>query len=265
MRSLAIVKEMPVTVFFWLLCCTVVYCLSPSRHPTINAPSVLQSDHCVVISHGIMGTRHDLDYLASELEKRGVKVLKSVANERLKSLRGLATGGESLATEIVQFVKANPSLTRLSIVGNSLGGLYARYAMHVLFNVTDGTLAGLKPHRLMTIATPHLGVRNWTFVEDMFGSLSRAPGLDLIKKLVSKTMLSTGRSVFGFDGDDNGGKTLLYQMATEEKFLIPLRSFSNRRLYANLQKDFVVPLGTAAFLHNDAVHDLRKSYGSESG
>ena len=259
-------------MFLFFVCTVVVvHSLSPSHHPTTintgNAPSIQQSDHCVVISHGIMGTRNDLDYLASQLEKRGVKVLKSVANERLKSLRGLAVGGEDLASEIVQFVKANPSLTRLSIVGNSLGGLYARYAMHVLFNATDGTLAGLKPHRLMTIATPHLGVRNWTFVEDMFGGslLSKAPGLDLIKKLVSKTMLSSGRGVFGFDGDDNGGKTLLYQMATEEKFLIPLRSFSNRRLYANLQKDFVVPLGTAAFLHNDAVNDLRKSYGSQSG
>jgi hypothetical protein len=224
--------------------------------------AVNNHDHLVVISHGIMGTRDDLNYLAAQLEKNGCKVLKSVVNERLKSLRGLQTGGEDLALEIVDYIKAFPSLTRLSIVGNSLGGLYARYAMHILFNTSDGTMAGLKPHRLLTIATPHLGVRNHTFVEDMFGI--HVPGLDIIKKIVSRTMFSTGRTVFSFDGD-KGSKTLLYQMATEEKFLSPLRSFTSRRLYANLQKDFVVPLGTAAFLHTDAVDELRGTHSRQAG
>lgn len=231
----------------------------------MNVVSLLPNrnhDHLIVISHGIMGTRDDLNFLVAQLEKNGCNVLRSVVNERLKSLRGLETGGEDLASEIVDYIKTRPSLTRLSIVGNSLGGLYARYAMHILFNKSDGTMAGLKPHRLLTIATPHLGVRNHTFVEDMFGI--HVPGLDIIKNIVSRTMLSTGRTVFSFDGD-GGAKTLLYQMATEEKFLLPLRSFASRRLYANLQKDFVVPLGTAAFLHSEAVDDLRGMHSRQAG
>ena len=208
-----------------------------------------------------------MDFLASALEQRGCKVLKSSVNERLKSLRGLETGGEALASEITRYVRQHPSLTRLSVVGNSLGGLYARYAMHVLFNPLDGTMAGLKPHRLLTIATPHLGVRNWTFVEDIFGAspAKLPPGIDLVKRLVARTMLSTGRTVFGFDTAGPGGRSLLYAMATDDKFLLPLRAFTSRRLYANLQKDFVVPLGTAAFLSSEAVAALRSQHLKEEG
>lgn len=117
-------------------------------------------------------------------------------------------------------VEATPSLSRISLVGNSLGGLYVRYAARVLYrddegnvngmsaaaatgsattatNMTDtnkaiaasvsdeallvnggsgsgsdrgeggaagGTVAGLKPSVFMTIASPHLGVRRFTYV-----------------------------------------------------------------------------------------------------
>lgn len=117
-------------------------------------------------------------------------------------------------------VEATPSLSRISLVGNSLGGLYVRYAARVLYrddegnvsgtsaaaatgsattatnmtgtnkaiadSVSDeallvnrgsgsgsdsgeggaagGTVAGLKPSVFMTIASPHLGVRRFTYV-----------------------------------------------------------------------------------------------------
>jgi hypothetical protein len=210
-----------------------------------------------------MGTAEDLGYLSSLLEKNGCSVLRSISNENTKSLNGLKTGGESLASEIVDLIGKNSQLRRISVVGNSLGGLYSRYAMQLLFNDSDQTIAGLQPHRFMSIATPHLGVRNWTFVDD-FG-LS-AP--DIVKRLVSRTMLSTGRDIFSIQEEYDGKEpkeTLLSRMATEETFLSPLRSFSSRRLYANLQKDFVVPLGTAAFMDDFSVKKLREKHGRTSG
>jgi hypothetical protein len=41
--------------------------------------------------------------------------------------------------------------------------------------------------------------------------------------------------------------TQLHQMATHSVFLGALRAFKRRRAYANLEGDFLVPFGTAAF------------------
>jgi hypothetical protein len=118
---------------------------------------------------------------------------------------------------------------------------------------------------MLTIATPHLGVRNWTFAED-YGIAHLIPGVDYLKKFVSMTFFSTGKDVFAMDGDDMlDRKTLLYKMATEDNFLKPLRSFASRRLYANLNRDLVVPIGTAAFVHAEEVPRLRKLHSEKKG
>jgi hypothetical protein len=82
----------------------------------------------------------------------------------------------------MQVVKKNPSLKRISFLAHSLGGLFARYAIAVLYSPdtynsgqpddpancemensqTDfsrGMIAGLEPMNFITLATPHLGVR----------------------------------------------------------------------------------------------------------
>ena len=225
-------------------------------------PMSNNADHLIILTHGIMGTGEDLAYLGKLLEKNGCNVLKSVSNENFKSLGGFKTGGEKLASEIVNHVAKNDQLKRISVVGNSLGGLYARYAIKILFNDTDNSIAGLKPYRFMSIATPHLGVRNHTFVED-YGLI--AP--DILKIVVSKVMLSTGRDIFAVKENitSRTEDTLLYKMATEQNYLAPLRSFSNRRLYANLNRDFVVPLGTAAFMEDSLVQKLRREHYGKSG
>ena len=216
------------------------------------------ADHLVVLTHGVMGTGQDLNYLGRLLEAEGCDVYKSTSNENFKSLQGFKVGGERLASEITKHVVANNHLKRISIVGNSLGGLYARYALKLLFDDSEDTICGLQPHRFLSIATPHLGVRNYTFVED---NGYYAP--DIVKRVVARFMLSTGRDIFGIC--DEGEDSLLLLMATDESFLKPLRSFELRRLYANLNRDLVVPLGTAAFLPNSAVQSLREQFKETSG
>lgn len=67
------------------------------------------------------------------------------------------------------------------------------------------------------------------------------------------------------DGEREEESSLLYRMATAEEFLRPLRTFQKRRLYANLNGDFVVPLGTAAFLNAEMVQTLRERYAYQFG
>lgn len=84
----------------------------------------------------------------------------------------------------MQVVKRTNSLKRISFLAHSLGGLFARYAISVLYSpaalITDecnevhastnsnsktassarrGLVAGLEPVNFITLATPHLGVR----------------------------------------------------------------------------------------------------------
>ena len=86
--------------------------------------------------------------------------------------------------QVMEVVKKTKSLKRISFLAHSLGGLFARYAIAVLYspdaynrdqsgdpanNTTEnsqkmsfskgGTIAGLEPINFITLATPHLGVR----------------------------------------------------------------------------------------------------------
>ena len=106
-------------------------------------------------------------------------------------------------------MSSTPSLSRISLVGHSLGGLYLRYAAKLLYN-DDGddalaapaggpTVAGLRPSVFMTIATPHLGVRRFTYVPlpSMLHPLGEAvvggkTGSDLFLSKRSVTVGSTG-------------------------------------------------------------------------
>lgn len=225
-----------------------------SRRNSINSNNETnQEDHLVILSNGIFGTSGDLSYLHSQLTKKGCFVLQSSVNENLRTLYGVEKGGCLLAEEVLQTCRKYNSFRRISFVGNSLGGLYARYAVRELFDPSLGLIAGLQPQHFVTIATPHLGVRNFTYLD--------VP--DNLKILVSTMLLSTGKDLFQTDAE--GKKTLLYNMATDPKFLIPLESFKSRRMYANLDNDFVVPLGTAACIQSNEVHKLRSQLSKKYG
>lgn len=173
------------------------------------------------------------------------------------------------APQILEVVQSTPSLSRISLVGNSLGGLYVRYAAKLLYRDetaggdgrTGATVAGLSPSVFMTIATPHLGVRRFTYV----------PLPSPLHSLAGVFVGKTGHDLFLSRKKDGGGEvggeaaaaaavaaakdsrenSLLYNMATTEDFLRPLKAFRWRRAYANRRGDFMVPYGTAAFIEPD--------------
>lgn len=195
-------------------------------------------------------------------------------NEK-KTDDGVAAGGERLVDEMLAFIRsalppprpasvaaaatattnggaAAAALTdvTLSIWGNSLGGLYARYALSALsarcrqscrlphddadsgrYYVLDDAYA-VHLNIFCTTATPHLGVSGHTFV-----ALPRRAEIG-----VARAMGETGRDLFRLNA-------LLHTMAVDEAFLRPLAAFRKRICYANAYgTDFPVPASTAAFL-----------------
>mmetsp|Transcript_20671 Transcript_20671/g.27229 ORF Transcript_20671/g.27229 Transcript_20671/m.27229 type:complete len:346 (+) Transcript_20671:53-1090(+) len=225
--------------------------------------------HLILLVHGLDGAPGDLNYLADQLKAKlpmgDTMVVCAKANHG-RTKDGVAAGGLRLAAEIRGLVKAHVSLDQLSIIGNSLGGLYSRYALaHLNFNPRKRTFLGrLAPRIFMTIATPHLGVRNFTFIpvpsalHPLAGVLFGQSGKDLFLKTPSRPrkrtltryrpdFFSKRRRCSHEPASLLDETPLLLLMATEDKYLHPLKAFDYRRLYANLSKDMMVPLGTAAF------------------
>ena len=96
---------------------------------------------------------------------------------------GIAKGGTRLADEIAGVLKSHPTITTLSIIALSLGGLYSRFAVYVLEE--RGILARLTLQNFITLATPHLGVQGH------FGSFASVTGTAGAESLsfVSRTWL----------------------------------------------------------------------------
>ncbi len=218
----------------------------------------------------MMGTFTDLNYLEnlllpSSTSLDDIKVFKSTKNKYSNSLKGVQRGSEELASEIIDLLSNDDGLAieTISFVGNSLGGIYARYAISLLYDFnTNSFINNIKPLAFVTIASPHLGVNyNQNYIE---GDLQLYVP-NTIKYLISLLFSITGQDMFMLDSKGNIKDSILYKLATENKYLIPLKLFKYRQLYANLQNDLMVTLSTASFIANENVIELRKMYKDTYG
>jgi len=168
-------------------------------------------------------------------------------------------------------VKKMSSLRKISFLAHSLGGLFARYAIALLYSLEAknegqssaqivpaargsaksrctsglGAVAGLEPINFITLATPHLGVRGRN-------QLPFLQGLSILEKLAAPLapliVGRTGAQLFLTDGDPSK-PPLLLQMASDcedKKFILALAAFKNRVLYANVSYDHMVGWRTSS-------------------
>lgn len=190
----------------------------------------------------------------------------TVCNER-KTEDGVAAGGERLVEEMKDIIRKEMKRRQqksapigelqdvtISMLGNSLGGLYSRYAIaklaenckpqhHAsvlvketpLSSQTEIVLDGryrLHFNVFCTTATPHLGCAGNTFLP-----IPRRAEIG-----VARAMGSTGKDLFRLND-------LMKDMCCKPEFLKPLAAFRKRIAYANAYgTDFPVPAQTAAFL-----------------
>lgn len=200
--------------------------------------TLLAATKLVVLQHGLYGGAINLRVLQKELQLAGGDdvLVHSAASNEGRTRDGVAAGGKRLASEVRHIVRCNPSLESLSFVGNSLGGLYARYAAAELHDVDAGTMAGLRPDAYVTIGSPHLGVRRFTYL----------PLPPVLQRLGVVVAGRTAQDLLLQDGE-SPADSLLVEMAYEGgRYHSALRAFDRRRLYANLKGDFMVPFGTAS-------------------
>ncbi|KAG9147170.1 hypothetical protein Leryth_005400 [Lithospermum erythrorhizon] len=223
--------------------------------------------------NGIIGSAQNWKYAANQFVKaypEDVLVHCSDANSNMLTFDDVDVMGTRLANEVLYVVQAHPNLQKISIIGHSLGGVVARYAIAKLYeegsskNISQengecrvdgsdpsclkensiGKIAGLEPVSLITSATPHLGSRGHKQVPMLCG-------LHTLEKVALQTSWlfgRTGKHLFLTDSDD-GKPPLLLRMAndTEDlKFLSALRSFKRRVAYANACFDNIVGWSTSS-------------------
>ena len=200
------------------------------------ASSQQQGTHLVILVHGLAGNEKELGYLQESMERQAPQHLPVVFHSAKCNLKrttdGIGKGGQRLVQEVEEQIRAiDDSVVLLSFVGNSLGGLYARYAIAHL------DLTGkAKPFVFCTTMTPHLGVSKETYVS--------LPGF--MESLVADVLGASGRDMFD-------RTTLLHEMGTSPQYLAPLKSFQKRIAVANaFGTDFQVSVTTAAFLSKNS-------------
>ncbi|CAI8591010.1 unnamed protein product [Vicia faba] len=250
---------------------TTTHGMSPAR--TTGNPKN-DPDHLLVLVHGIGSSPGDWTYAEEELKMhlgKSFLIYASSSNAYSKTYTGIDEAGKRLADEIMQVVKQTKSLKRISFLGHSLGGLFARYAIAVLYSPSPNTynssqpgdpansvmensqrtdfsrgmIAGLEPINFITLASPHLGVRGKKQLPFLFG-------IPILEKLVAPIapffIGQTGTQLFLTDDKPNK-PPLLLRMASDcedGKFISALGAFRCRVVYANVSYDHMVGWRTSS-------------------
>ncbi|KAL5549037.1 hypothetical protein UlMin_004268 [Ulmus minor] len=233
-------------------------------------------EHLVVMVNGINGSAADWTYGAEQFVKKlpdKVFVHCSKCNYARLTFQGVDKMGERLAEEVLNVVKNQCELQKISFVAHSLGGLVARYAIGKLYesvpklepsshngdrlNEEDthnlsqchkqthqGTIAGLEPMNFVTVATPHLGSKGHK-------QLPFLCGLPFLERRATETahwiVGRSGKHLFLTDADRD--KPLLLRMVNDTddlKFISALRVFKRRVAYANANYDHMVGWRTSS-------------------
>eukprot|EP00592_Proboscia_alata_P024786 CAMPEP_0194441400 /NCGR_PEP_ID=MMETSP0176-20130528/121423_1 /TAXON_ID=216777 /ORGANISM="Proboscia alata, Strain PI-D3" /LENGTH=326 /DNA_ID=CAMNT_0039266711 /DNA_START=154 /DNA_END=1131 /DNA_ORIENTATION=- len=242
-----------------------------------EASDLVVETHYVFLVHGWLGNDLEMLYIESAFKKaiashegsNGAKlVVHCTVNNNGRTSDGIRKGGTRLAKEVEDFIRSDNTArfirdkdcaserhVTISFVGNSLGGLYSRYAISCLptlleppecINDTAMEQSRIVIHRNLfcTTATPHLGVASHTYL----------PIPRFAERVIGNTLSKTGKDLFRLT--ENLQNDTIYQMSTSyEKFLMPLSQFQKRIAYINaFGTDFQVPTSTAAFISQKSAY-----------
>ncbi|PKX92254.1 lipase ROG1 family protein [Aspergillus novofumigatus IBT 16806] len=210
-------------------------------------------DHLCVLVHGLWGNPSHLDYLAASLRERygedRLYILAAKRNSGNFTYDGIELGGERLAHEIEDTLGAlaaeGTHIKKLSVIGYSLGGLVARYALGLLH--ARGWFDKLEPVNFTTFVSPHVGVRM-----PLKGIRDH-----IFNGLGARTLSMSGRQMFMVDEFRDTGRPLLSILADPDSiFIQALAKFRNRSVYANIVNDRSTAFFTTALSTTNPFQDL---------
>ena len=203
----------------------------------------------------LWGNPTHLDYIASALRQEyggeRLVILTCKRNAGSFTYDGIEVGAERVAKEIEEtleeLARDGYKVKKLSMVGYSLGGLVARYAIGLLHH--KGWFDKIYPANFTTFATPHLGVRT-----PLLGYTNH-----LWNVLGARTLSTSGRQLFAIDSFRDTGRPLLSVLADPDSiFIQALGKFENRSLYTNIVNDRTAVYYTTGISRTDPYARMEK-------
>ncbi|CAJ0643498.1 16417_t:CDS:10 [Entrophospora sp. SA101] len=224
--------------------------------------------HLIVLTHGIHGSMLDQLYLKESIEELYPKdnhnrvIVYSSDVLHIYTEDGIEECGEKLAKKILEYIDItndnsddggnsdgrsrtfSPTISKISFIGHSLGGLINVFVVGYLYTVTCGKFFdNIKPIHFITIASPWLGfcccrTRFSSLRLGMkFGALGQT-GKDLA--LVPRSREQQNKASGAVEENTEGGEDepLLLALAkpTSESH-IALAKFQSRTIYSNIAND----------------------------
>lgn len=203
--------------------------------------SIMVNYHLVVLVHGVWGNLSHMSYLAHQIENNcsssdpdeRIIVHKTGSHSGYLTYDGVDVNGKRIRDEIVETADGlngeDGKVTKFSLIGYSMGGLVARYALGILYH--DGFFDQVQPIHFVTFCTPHVGVVN--------------PSNSLLSRIfnfVAPFVLAhTGQQFFLIDKKLVGNKEyvplLQWMSDPASRFYKALELFETRSLYANTIND----------------------------
>lgn len=189
--------------------------------------------------------------LRAEYPKEKLYILVAKRNAGSFTYDGIEVGGERVCHEILEelaLIKSQGGkIRKLSVVGYSLGGLVARYAIGLLY--AKGVLDELECQTFTAFASPFLGVR----------TPLRGWANHVWNVLGARTLSLSGRQLFCIDKFRDTGKPLLAVLADPKSiFMQGLAKFKRRTLYTNIVNDRSAVYYTTGISKTDPYTDLSK-------
>lgn len=163
-------------------------------------------------------------------------------NEKFKTFDGVKLGSYRVYLELLDYLEKHPSVTHISIVGYSMGGLYARCMVGLM--ESTGLFERLIPVNFATFATPHLGATLWGrgLMTSIYNGLGR---------------LLLGPS--GFDLMSRGPHGILDQLVEPNSdYIKGLKRFRNLFLFSNAVGDRTVKFWTSFITNKTPFHKTHK-------
>ncbi|KPV77983.1 uncharacterized protein RHOBADRAFT_50507 [Rhodotorula graminis WP1] len=270
-------------------CCT-------EHHGTSSPSPHSAAVHLVVILHGLFGSPKHVAYLASALEREAAAQLKARGDDEdgrklvvlVVQSNGLSSahlydGIDVCAARVVEEVDAEVErierqggrVERFSMVGYSLGGLVARYALGILDSRTPSFFDSAVPTSFTTFASPAIGVP--VYPDSRFSRFARAVGSSLLsrtgRQLYERDVYLPAALCDGEVEDERAGRRrddeqkrrgdpLLKVMADPRfSFYRALAKFERFDLFANTVNDRTVPFPTGGIEAHDpfakALHKVK--------
>ncbi|PSK77378.1 hypothetical protein CJJ07_002791 [Candidozyma auris] len=197
--------------------------------------------HLVVLVHGIWGNSSHMSYLADQIQRYSsaangedkIVVYKTGSHSGYKTYDGIDVNGKRVADEIfaeTDRLNETGKVTKLSVIGYSLGGLMSRYALGILYH--HRYFDEVQPVHFVTFCTPHVGTN----------SVSSSLSSKIFNLVAPYVLVYTGQQMFLRDktatvGNDDRLPLLVWMADSKSPFYKALARFAHRSLYGNAIND----------------------------